>query len=95
MYGHPLIVSEQMRLASSNGKVHSNSAQNTAGRVLAVNTSQWRVGFRREMSIETERVLQKRQNVMVVSLRLAFAERTGKRSAAAHTALQYNVTGVT
>lgn len=95
VYGHPLIVSEQMRLASSNGKVHSNSAQNTAGRVLAVNTSQWRVGFRREMSIETERVLQKRQNVMVVSLRLAFAERTGRRSAAAHTALQYNVTGVT
>ena len=94
VYGHPLIVSEQMRLASSNGKVNSNSAQNTAGRILAVNTSQWRVGFRREMSIETERVLQKRQNVMVVSLRLAFAERTGNRSAATHTALQYNVTGV-
>ena len=32
---------------------------------------------------------------MVVSLRLAFAERTGKRSSATHTALQYNVTGVT
>ena len=95
VYGHPLIVSEQMRLASSNGKVNSDSAQNTAGRVLAVNTSQWRVGFRRELSIETERVLQKRQNVMVVSLRLAFAERTGIRSAATHTALQYNVTGVT
>ena len=95
VYGHPLIVSEQMRLASANGKVNSNSAQNTAGRILAVNTSQWRVGFRRELSIETERVLQKRQNVMVVSLRLAFAERTGKRSSATHTALQYNVTGVT
>ena len=95
VYGHPLIVSEQMRLASANGKVNSNPAQNTAGRILAVNTSQWRVGFRRELSIETERVLQKRQNVMVVSLRLAFAERTGKRSSATHTALQYNVTGVT
>ena len=95
VYGHPLIVSEQMRLASANGKVNSNLAQNTAGRILAVNTSQWRVGFRRELSIETERVLQKRQNVMVVSLRLAFAERTGKRSSATHTALQYNVTGVT
>ena len=94
VYGHPLIVSEQMRLASANGKVHSNSAQNTAGRVLAVNTSQWRVGFRRELNIETERVLQKRQNVRVVSLRLAFAERTGQRSNATHTALQYNVTGV-
>ncbi len=95
VYGHPLIVSEQMRLASATGKVKSDNSQNTAGRILAVNTSQWRVGFRRELSIETERVLQKRQNVMVVSLRLAFAERTGKRSSATHTALQYNVTGVT
>ncbi len=95
VYGHPLIVSEQMGLASASGKVKANGAGNTTGRILAVNRSQWRVGFRRELSIETERVLQKRQNVMVVSLRLAFAERSGVRSKATHTALQYNVTGVT
>ena len=29
---------------------------------------------------------------MVVSMRLAFMERTGTRSSATHTALQYNIT---
>ena len=42
--------------------------------------------------IETERDIQKRQNVMVVSMRLAFAERTGDRANAKHTALTYNIT---
>ena len=31
---------------------------------------------------------------MVVSMRLAFMERTGDRSKATHTALQYNIHGV-
>jgi len=67
------------------------------GKIIAVPlslTAYRRVGFRRELSIETERDIQKRQNVMVVSLRLAFDERTGARSSASHTALQYNITGV-
>ena len=64
------------------------------GRILVVNRSQWRIGFRRELSIETERDIQKRQNVMVVSMRVAFDERSGNRSTATHTALQYNITGV-
>ncbi len=93
VYGHPLIVSEQMRLADSDGKV-TDGAAGTTGRILATNRSQWRIGFRRELSIETERDIQKRQNVMVVSMRLALSERTGDRSTATHTALQYNVTGV-
>lgn len=94
VYGHPLIVSEQMRLADTDGKVTGAGNSADTGRILAVNRTQWRVGFRRELSIETERDIQKRQNVMVVSLRLAFAERTGTRSTATHTALQYNITGV-
>jgi HK97 family phage major capsid protein len=93
VYGHPLIVSEQMRLADTDGKVTDGST-GTTGRILATNRSQWRVGFRRELSIETERDIQKRQNVMVVSMRIALSERTGARSSATHTALQYNVTGV-
>jgi len=94
VYGHPLIVSEQMRLADTDGKVTDAGNGTDTGRILAVNSTQWRVGFRRELSIETERDIQKRQNVMVVSLRLAFDERTGARSSASHTALQYNITGV-
>ena len=93
IYGHPLIVSEQMRLAAADGKV-TDGAAGTTGRILATNRSQWRVGFRRELSIETERDIQKRQNVIVVSMRIALSERSGSRSTATHTALQYNVTGV-
>ena len=94
VYGHPLIVSEQMRLADTDGKVTDAGNGTDTGRVLAVNRSQWRVGFRREIAIETERDIQKRQNLMVVSMRIAFDERTGARSSATHTALQYNITGV-
>ena len=91
--GIPVLVSEQMKLADADGKV-SDGNIGTAGRLLLVNRAQWRVGFRRELSIETERDIQKRQNVMVVSMRLAFAERSGSRSRATHTAMQYNITGV-
>ena len=92
--GIPVIVSEQMRLADADGKVTSGGNANTKGRLLIVNRSQWRVGFKRELTIETVRDAQKRQNIMVVSFRIALQERSGDRSKATHTALQYNITGV-
>ena len=92
--GIPVIVSEQMALADTDGKVTDAGNVTNTGRLLMVNRAQWRVGFRREMSIETERDIQKRQNIMVISVRLAFMERTGNRASATHTALQYNITGV-
>ena len=93
--GIPVIVSEQMRLADADGKVTSGgSSSNTKGRLLIVNRSQWRVGFKRELTIETVRDAQKRQNVMVVSFRIALQERSGARASAGHTGLQYNITGV-
>ena len=92
--GIPVIVSEQMKLADTDGKVTDGGNTTDTGRLLMVNRSQWRVGFRRELSIETDRDIQKRQNIMVVSLRIAFAERTGNRSTATHTGLQYDITGV-
>ncbi len=92
--GIPVIVCEQMKLAATNGKVSDTGASNTTGRVLLVNRSQWRTGFRREMRIETERSASKRQNSMVVSFRLAFMERSGTRSTAKHTSLTFDITGV-
>ena len=91
--GIPVLVSEQMKLAASDGKVTDGTA-GTTGRLLIVNRSQWRVGFKRELAIETVRDAQKRQNIMVVSFRIALQERSGSRSTATHTALQYNITGV-
>ena len=90
--GIPVIVSEQMAKSDADGKVTDGGNTNTKGRLLVVNRTQWRLGFRRELMIETTRDIQKRQNIMVVSMRLAFMERTGTRSSATHTALQYNIT---
>jgi len=92
--GIPVIVSELMKLADTDGKVTDAGNGSDTGRLLAVNRSQWRVGFKRELTIETARDPQKRQNIMVVSFRIALQERTGSRSTATHTALQYNITGV-
>ena len=90
--GIPVIVSEQMAQSDADGKITDGGSSNTKGRLLAVNRTQWRLGFRRELMIETTRDIQKRQNIMVVSMRLAFMERTGARTSATHTALQYNIT---
>ncbi len=92
--GIPVIVSEQMALADVDGKVTNGGNANTKGRLLIVNRSQWRVGFKRELTIETVRDAQKRQNIMVLSFRIALQERSGSRSSATHTGLQYNITGV-
>ena len=92
--GIPVIVSEQMKLADTDGKVTDGGNGTDTGRLLIVNRSQWRVGFKRELSIETVRDPQKRQNIMVVSFRIALQERSGTRSTATHSALQYNITGV-
>ena len=92
IFGVPIVVSSQMRLADSDGKITNNGSANNKGRVLAVNTSQWRIGYRRRLMIETQRDIQKRQHTMVVSMRFAFAERTGDRTSASHTALHYNIT---
>ena len=92
--GIPVIVSEQMALADTDGKVTDAGNVTDTGRLLMVNRTQWRLGFRRELFIETTRDIQKRQNIMVISMRLAFMERTGNRATASHTALQYNITGV-
>lgn len=91
IFGHPIVVCEQMLLAASDGKVTFDTA-GTVGRIAAVNSSQWRIGMRRDLSIEVERDIQKRQNIMVVSFRMAFNERSGTPSTATHTALAYNIT---
>ncbi|HIN23322.1 MAG TPA: phage major capsid protein, partial [Dehalococcoidia bacterium] len=59
--GIPVIVSEQMALADTDGKVTDAGNGTNTGRLLIVNRSQWRVGFKRELTIETVRDAQKRQ----------------------------------
>jgi len=95
MEGIPIIVSEQMKLADTDGKITDAGNVTNTGRLLLFNRTQWRVGFRRQLAIETTRDIQKRQNIMVVSFRISLQEGSGTRSTAKHTSLQYNITGVT
>ena len=91
--GIPVIISEQMLLADSDGKVSSGGNLTDTGRVLAVNRNMYRLGFKRELMIESERDIQKRQTVLVASMRVAFKGRMDNASDTA-VALQYNITGV-
>ena len=91
--GIPIIVSEQMLMADIDGKVTSGGNGTDTGRVLVVNRNMYRLGFKRELMIESERDIQKRQTVLVASMRVAFKGRMDNASDTA-VALQYNITGV-
>ena len=94
LFAIPVIRSDQMRTASAGGLVSNTASLNTTGRVLLVNTTQWRVGFRRQITMEAERNAGRSQTTLYVSFRMALAERTGTRSTATHTGLIRNITGV-
>ena len=91
--GIPLIVSEQMKLADADGKVTGAGNTTNTGRVLMFNHTQARVGFRRQLLIETDRDISKRQNVMVASFRIAHALSQARGSQQV-VRLLYNITGV-
>ena len=94
IYGTPLIMSEQFGLVDTTGAVRNSTTTNTTGRILMVNTTQWRVGFRRPVTFENEREASKGQTTIWVTLRIAFTERTGTRSTATHTAAAYDISSV-
>ena len=74
--GIPVIVSEWMLPSDdTDGKVSNTAADNTHGRILAVNREQWRCGYRRELMLESERDIQRRQTILVPSMRIAFEGR--------------------
>ena len=90
--GIPVIVSEQMRPADTDGMVTAAGNNTDTGRLLLVNRTQWAQGFRRGPSMDVARDPQRRQTVVTISLRHALTERSGARSSATHTALAYNIT---
>jgi hypothetical protein len=83
--GIPIVVSSQMAEAEDDGKVSTTPANNDEGQIAIFHRDMWKVGFRRQLLIEIDRLIQKRQMVMVVSFRIAVAAR-GTRSTATHTA---------
>lgn len=94
IYGVPIVVSGQMRLADTDGKVTDAGNGTNTGRVLATNISQWAVGFRRGITFEPDREPGKGQTTLYVSMRIALQQRNSTASAATHSSLIYDITGV-
>lgn len=93
LYGAPVIVSEAVPLTEADGKVSSTAANNTKGQVILVHRDSWRVGYMRQLLIEVDRDIQKRQYVLVASFRIAFqCYGSSSRSSQTHTAGGYNIT---
>lgn len=91
--GVPIIVSASIPRTDADGKYTtiSPAANDTKGTLLVFHRDMWKVGFRRQLLIELDRNIQKRQFLMVVSFRIAVAAR-GTRSTQQHSAVGYNIT---
>lgn len=86
--GIPIIVSASQSLTQADGK--ANATSNTLGQITIFNRMLWYAGFIRDLLVEVDRDIQKRQYIMVSSLRQAVAAH-GTRSSATHTAGIYNI----
>lgn len=89
--GIPVIASESMLLAEDDGKVSTTAANNDEGQIALFHRDMWKAGFMRELLIEVDRDIRKRQFIMVSSFRMAIGCR-GTRSSAVHTAGVHGIT---
>lgn len=96
IFGTPILLSEAIP-GTSTDKVDddglytttSPSTNDTDGWIVLTNPSQWRVGFRRDLQLETDRNIQTDSNILVASFRMAFIP-SGIDTA--HTSIGYNIT---
>lgn len=87
--GIPIVVSASHPLGQSDGKVNS-AGSNTLGSFSVVNTTMWYAGVLRDLLIETDVDIRKRQYILVASFRLAVGTH-GTRSTNTHTGGVYNI----
>ncbi len=90
IFGIPIIVSASHRKTEADGKLSTTAGNNTLGGFSIFNRDMWYAGFRRDLLIETDRLIQKRQYIMVTSMRMAVAA-WGTRSTNTHTSGAANV----
>lgn len=88
--GIPIVVSASHGLAEADGKQSATGSNNTLGRISCFHRMMWYAGFVRDLLIEVDRDIQKRQYIMVTSLREAVAAH-GTRNANTHSAGVYNI----
>ncbi len=89
--GMPIIPSPVYRLSEADGKQSVTAGNNTKGGLSIYHRAMWNLGFRRDLLIEIDRDIQKRQFILVASMREAIAAR-GTRSTNTHTAGIRNIT---
>jgi len=89
--GTPIVIPVLAGKTQADGTISATAASNTVGQLMIPNRTQWKVGFMRDVEIEVDRDIQKRQIIMVVSYRVAVGCR-GTRSSATHTAGLRNIT---
>jgi hypothetical protein len=92
--GHPVIPSVVLSKTKANGKVSATAGNNTKGQILLFNRRAFKIGMRREVRIETERLPATDQNRLVATARVGFGRYTptGAASGIEGAALIYNVT---
>ena len=72
----PIFLSETIPLLTTgkteaDGKASTTAANNTKGWILVIHRNGWKIGFRRELRIESFRDIQKDQNILTASWRQA------------------------
>ncbi len=91
--GHRHISSIAMSKTEADGKVSTTGGNNTKGQVTAFNRRGFKVGWRRRVMVETERLPGRDQTRIVYSLRLGFGRftPTGAASGIESTSTLYNI----
>lgn len=79
--GHRHISSIAMSKTEADGKVSDTSSNNTKGQILAFNRRGFKVGWRRRVQLETERLPGRDQTRLIWSMRLGFGRFTPTGSA--------------
>ena len=74
--GHPMIGSMAVSKTEADGKVSTTGANNTKGQFIAFNRRGFKVGWRRRVQVETERIPATDQTRIVYSMRLGFGRFT-------------------
>lgn len=91
--GHPHVSSIAMSLTEADGKVSTTGGNNVKGQVAAFNKRGFKVGWRRRVMVETERLPARDQTRIVYSLRLGFGRftPTGAASGIEAAAVAYDI----
>ena len=89
--GIAVIPTNSISLAEDDGKVSTVGANNDEGTSVIAHKDMWKVGYRRQFTLEVFRDVQKRMVVMVGSFRIAVGTR-GTRSTNTHTAGVFGIT---